>query len=51
VVEAIEYIDFDKKPFFLGVQWHPERLIIQESQQAFSKNIRQAFLNAAINIK
>lgn len=47
VVEAIEYIDFDQKPFFLGVQWHPERLAIQASQQAFSKNIRQAFLDAA----
>jgi putative glutamine amidotransferase len=49
VVEAIEYIDFDQKPFFLGVQWHPERLRIPNSQNAFSMNIRQAFLDAASN--
>jgi putative glutamine amidotransferase len=47
VVEAIEYIDFDQKPFFLGVQWHPERLRIQDSQTPFSINIRHAFLDAA----
>ena len=47
VVEAIEYVDADQKPFFLGVQWHPERLRIQDSQTPFSMNIRQAFLDAA----
>jgi putative glutamine amidotransferase len=47
VVEAIEYTDFNQKPFFLGVQWHPERLRIQDSQMPFSINIRQAFIDAA----
>jgi putative glutamine amidotransferase len=47
VVEAIEYMDFDQKPFFLGVQWHPERLRIQDSYTPFSIHIRQAFLDAA----
>jgi putative glutamine amidotransferase len=47
VVEAIEYKDFDQKPFFLGVQWHPERLRIQDSNTPFSMHIRQAFLDAA----
>ena len=47
VVEAIEYMDFDQKPFFLGVQWHPERLRIQDSFTPFSMHIRQAFLDAA----
>lgn len=47
VVEAIEYKDFDQKPFFLGVQWHPERLRIQDSYTPFSMHIRQAFLDAA----
>ncbi len=47
VVEAIEYMDFDQKPFFLGVQWHPERLRIQDSYTPFSMHIRQAFLDAA----
>jgi gamma-glutamyl-gamma-aminobutyrate hydrolase PuuD len=46
-VEAIEYTDFNQKPFFLGVQWHPERLRIQDSQMPFSINIRQAFIDAA----
>ena len=43
-IEAIELID-DKKPFFLAVQWHPERMIPQENP--FTKNIRQAFLTAS----
>ena len=47
VVEAIEYMDFDHKPFFLGVQWHPERLRSQDSFTPFSMHIRQAFLDAA----
>ncbi len=43
-IEAIELID-DKKPFFLAVQWHPERMIPRENP--FTKNIRQAFLAAS----
>jgi putative glutamine amidotransferase len=49
VVEAIEYED-PIKPFFLGVQWHPERMQIPSSNLAFSQNIRKAFIEAIIKI-
>jgi putative glutamine amidotransferase len=28
LIEAIGYTDLDKMPFFMGVQWHPERMDI-----------------------
>lgn len=40
VVEALEHPDL---PFFLGVQWHPERLTDTASQQLF-----KGFISAAI---
>jgi len=46
VAEAIEYMHWDSNPFFLGVQWHPERLLTK-SKSSFSENIRQKFLEAA----
>lgn len=45
VVEAIEYAD-QELPFFLGVQWHPERMQIPAFNVAFSQNIRLAFIEA-----
>ena len=39
VVEALEYPEL---PFFLGVQWHPERLADEASQRLF-----KGFVNAA----
>jgi putative glutamine amidotransferase len=51
VVEAIEYKKWQSKPFLLGVQWHPERLKIQESTHCFSENLRQKFLEAAMKKK
>jgi putative glutamine amidotransferase len=47
VVEAIEYTD-PNKPFLLAVQWHPERMQIPASNEAFSQNIRKAFIEAMI---
>jgi len=46
VAEAIEYQHWVSNPFFLGVQWHPERLLTT-SKSNFSENIRQRFLEAA----
>ncbi|UJR21307.1 hypothetical protein I4U23_024397 [Adineta vaga] len=43
VVEAIQWQNAHEKPFYLGVQWHPERMVDQNSP--FSYNIRQAFLD------
>jgi putative glutamine amidotransferase len=42
VIEAIELKT--PYPFFLAVQWHPERM--KENESPLSKNIREAFLNA-----
>ncbi len=42
VPEAIELKE--PYPFFLAVQWHPERM--KEKESPLSKNIREAFLNA-----
>lgn len=46
VAEAIEYKDKMNNGFFLGVQWHPERLKIDDYTTAFADNIRLAFLQA-----
>jgi putative glutamine amidotransferase len=42
VIEGMELKDCKNKPFFLLVQWHPERMIPAESPLA--KNIRDKFL-------
>ncbi|CAF4678811.1 unnamed protein product [Rotaria socialis] len=46
VIEAIEWKAPCENPYFLGVQWHPERMVDQTSP--FSCNIRQAFLDSSI---
>ncbi|CAF4668459.1 unnamed protein product [Rotaria sp. Silwood1] len=43
IVEAVQYENTQEYPFYLGVQWHPERMVDQDSP--FSYNIRQAFLD------
>lgn len=47
VPEAIEATGNNNEPFFLGVQWHPERVEKQLPDDTLSKNIRQQFLYAA----
>ncbi len=42
IVEAIEFEDALARPFFLCVQWHPERM--KDSENPFSKNILERFL-------
>lgn len=44
ILEGAEIRDQDQHPFLMLVQWHPERMPEQESP--FSKNIREAFLDA-----
>lgn len=46
IAEAVEYREREGKAFLLGVQWHPERLDPGTANEAFSKNIRDAFINA-----
>lgn len=45
VIEAIEYKD-KMSDFMVAVQWHPERM--QNQNSPFTKNIRKAFLEAAL---
>jgi len=44
LIESIEYIDRENMPFFMGVQWHPERM---DYLSKFSFPIALAFLQAA----
>lgn len=44
VIEGIEWREKEGKAFLLLVQWHPERMINQDS--ALSKKIKESFLNA-----
>lgn len=46
IIEGVEWIDKTNKPFFLGVQWHPERMFKFGMQASpLSKNIREYFIN------
>lgn len=48
IIEGIEWIDKEDKAFFLGVQWHPERMYMQQIESStLSKNIREHFIDAA----
>lgn len=46
IIEAVEWEDKDGKPFFLAVQWHPER--ISDKSGVFSKNIIERFREGSI---
>lgn len=43
---GIEAVELPGHPFFLGVQWHPERSFVREADP-ISRQILQMFLNAA----
>lgn len=43
IVEGIEYLDKTDKPFFIGVQWHPERF--PDLNSPVSKNILDRFIS------
>ena len=45
ITEAVEWADTTGKSFFLGIQWHPERMYKLGMQASpLSKNIRDYFL-------
>lgn len=45
IIEGIEWADKKDKPFFVGVQWHPERMYLQQIESStLSKNIREYFI-------
>lgn len=46
IIEGLEWEDKTGKPFFLAVQWHPERMDQSElSESPLSKNIREYLLS------
>jgi putative glutamine amidotransferase len=47
IIEGVEWAEPVNRPFFLGVQWHPERMY-QHGLEAspLSKNIREKFIEA-----
>lgn len=51
-IEGIEWADKSAKAFFIGVQWHPERMFkFNLDTNPITKNIREHFINAAKNIQ
>lgn len=46
IAEAMEWSNPQREPFYIGVQWHPERMVDQHNP--FSFNIRQAFIQSAL---
>lgn len=49
VPESVEWKSPGRKAFFLGVQWHPERVLNALPEDIFGQKIRAAFLDAAHN--
>ena len=47
IIEAVEWDDKTGKPFFLCIQWHPER--VNDRNCPFSKNIFERFKNETHN--
>ena len=45
IIEGVEWDDYNNQPFFLGVQWHPERLYkLHLSESPLTKNLRDRFI-------
>jgi len=48
LIESIEYTERENMPFFMSVQWHPERM---DAESPFAFPIAVAFLQAAENYR
>ncbi len=46
VIEGIEWKEKAGKPWFLGVQWHPERLALDQPENSLTMGLRLKFLEA-----
>lgn len=46
IIEGLERQEFYDFPYLMLVQWHPERMINQQS--AFARKVRESFLDAAL---
>ncbi|CAN5279543.1 hypothetical protein BH23BAC1_BH23BAC1_09690 [soil metagenome] len=46
VIEGIEWREKAGKAFFLGVQWHPERLALEQPDNSLTQGIRKKFIEA-----
>lgn len=45
IIEGVEWTEKENKPFFMGVQWHPERMYkFHLMESPVSKNIRNRFI-------
>jgi putative glutamine amidotransferase len=46
IIEGVEWAGKEERSFFLGVQWHPERMYkLHLGQSPVTKNIRDRFIN------
>lgn len=45
IIEGLEWTHTENKPFFLGIQWHPERMYkLHLGESPVAKNIRDRFI-------
>ncbi len=45
IIEGVEWVDQESNPFFIGVQWHPERMYkFHLGKSPVTKNIRDRFI-------
>ena len=51
IIEGVEWMDKEVKPFFMGVQWHPERMYkLNLGRTPLSENLRDRFIKEIKNL-